>query len=81
MKLPRRNFLHLTADAAALPAVSCFAWAQTYPSQRITMIVPFAPGAFVDIIARVVAEGMLEWGYSGTLRVASHNSSGSGRVR
>jgi glyoxylase-like metal-dependent hydrolase (beta-lactamase superfamily II) len=31
MKLPRRTFLHLAAGAAALPAVSCFAWAQTLP--------------------------------------------------
>src|SRR5262249_24435421 len=28
MKLPRRNFLHLAAAGAALPAVSRFAWAQ-----------------------------------------------------
>jgi len=27
MKLPRRNFLHLAAGAAALPAVSHVAWA------------------------------------------------------
>jgi polar amino acid transport system substrate-binding protein len=31
MKLPRRNFLHLAAGAAALPAVSRIAWAQAYP--------------------------------------------------
>jgi hypothetical protein len=36
MKLPRRNFLHLAAGAAALPAVSRFAFAQAYPS-RIVM--------------------------------------------
>jgi hypothetical protein len=33
MKLPRRNFLHLAVGAAALPAVSRFAWAQPYPSR------------------------------------------------
>ena len=35
MKLPRRQFLHLAAGAAALPAVSRFAWAQTYPSRPV----------------------------------------------
>jgi tripartite-type tricarboxylate transporter receptor subunit TctC len=58
MKLPRRQFLHLAASAATLPAVSSFLWAGTFPSQRITMVVPFAPGAVADIIARIVAEGM-----------------------
>jgi hypothetical protein len=36
MKLPRRNFLHLAAGAAALPTVSRVTWAQAYPS-RIVM--------------------------------------------
>jgi hypothetical protein len=45
MKLPRRQFLHLAAAAAALPAMSRFAWAQTYPTRPITMIVPLAAGA------------------------------------
>jgi tripartite-type tricarboxylate transporter receptor subunit TctC len=58
MKLPRRNFLHLAAGAAALPAASRFAWAQTYPSRRITVVVPFSPGAVADVVARVVADGM-----------------------
>ena len=44
MKLPRRSFLHLTAGAAAFPAVSHIAGAQTYPSRSITMVVPFAAG-------------------------------------
>jgi hypothetical protein len=35
MKLPRRNFLHLAAGAAALPAVSRFARAQAYPSRPV----------------------------------------------
>jgi hypothetical protein len=34
MKLPRRTFLHLAASAAALPAVSRIATAQTYPTRE-----------------------------------------------
>jgi len=44
MKLPRRNFLRLAAGATALPAVSRFARAQTYPSRPVRIIVGFAPG-------------------------------------
>jgi tripartite-type tricarboxylate transporter receptor subunit TctC len=58
MKLPRRKFLQLAAGTAALPVVSRFASAQSYPSQRITMVVPFAAGAAAGTIARLVAEGM-----------------------
>ncbi len=39
MKLPRRNFLHLAAGAAALPAVSRIAWAQAYPSRPVRVVV------------------------------------------
>jgi hypothetical protein len=39
MKLPRRNFLHLVAGAAALPAVSRVAQAQSYPARLVTIIV------------------------------------------
>jgi len=35
MKLPRRNFLHLAAGAAALPVVSRIAWAQAYPTRPV----------------------------------------------
>jgi hypothetical protein len=38
MKLPRRQFLHLTAGAAALSAVSRIAWAQAYPTQPVRVI-------------------------------------------
>ena len=58
MKLPRRNFLHLAAGAAALPAVSRLAWAQSYPSRPVTMIVSSAPGASMDTIGRILAERM-----------------------
>ena len=43
MKLPRRNFLHLAAGAAALPAVSRIARAQAYPSRPVRIVVGFAP--------------------------------------
>jgi tripartite-type tricarboxylate transporter receptor subunit TctC len=54
----RREFLHLAAGAAVLPAVSGIAWAQTYPSRSITMVVPYAPGGGSDAISRNLAERM-----------------------
>jgi hypothetical protein len=58
MKLPRRQFLHLAAGAAALPAVSRIAGAQAYPTRTVTLIVPFAAGGATDVAARVAAEHM-----------------------
>ena len=56
MKLPRRTFLHLAAGAAALPAVSRFAWAQTYPSRPVRFLVPFPAGGPSDVLARLYAQ-------------------------
>jgi len=60
MKLPRRKFLHLAAGAAALPAVSRIARAQTYPTRPVRMIVGFAPGGGNDILARVIGQWLSE---------------------
>jgi tripartite-type tricarboxylate transporter receptor subunit TctC len=55
---PRRRFLGLAAGAAALPAISRIAWAQSYPTRPTTMIVPYAAGSSSDVVGRVVAERM-----------------------
>ncbi len=60
MKLPRRNFLHLTAGAAALPAMSRVARAQTYPSRPVRLIVGFAAGGGYDIVARLIGQWLSE---------------------
>ena len=60
MKLPRRQFLHLAAGAVALPAVSRFAWAQTYPMRPVHMIVGFPAGNASDIVARLIGQSLSE---------------------
>jgi tripartite-type tricarboxylate transporter receptor subunit TctC len=57
MKLPhRRQFLHLAAGAAAVPAVLRVAWAQTYPTRPVRIIVPFAAGGPTDVLAWLASQ-------------------------
>ena len=60
MKLPRRQFLHLAASAAALPAVSRIAWGQAYPSRPVRLIVPVGPAGATDITVRLVGQWLSE---------------------
>ena len=61
MKFPhRRQFMHLAARAAALPAASRLAWAQSYPSRPVHWIVGFAPGGGNDIVARLMGQWLQE---------------------
>jgi tripartite-type tricarboxylate transporter receptor subunit TctC len=56
MAIPRRQFLHLAASAATLPAVSRIARAQTYPTRVVRIFVGFPPGGTVDILARLMGQ-------------------------
>src|SRR5215468_7481434 len=60
MKLPRRNFLHLAAAAAALPATPRIACAETYPSRPVRWIGGFSAGGTTDILARLMAQWLSE---------------------
>jgi len=60
MKLPRRQFLHLAASAAALPGVSRIARAQAYPTRPVRIIVGFVAGGPNDIVARLIGQWLSE---------------------
>jgi tripartite-type tricarboxylate transporter receptor subunit TctC len=60
MKLPRRRFLHIAAGAVAFPAVSSAARAQAYPSRPVRLMVGFAAGQAIDIVARLTAQWLSE---------------------
>jgi len=60
MKLPRRRFLQLAAGAAALPAVTRMAAAQSYPARPLRMIIGYPPGGSADITARLTGQWLSE---------------------
>jgi hypothetical protein len=60
MKLPRRSFLHVAADAAVLPAIARVARAQAYPARPVRLVVGFPPGGSADIVTRIIAQALTE---------------------
>ena len=58
--IPRRQFLHLGAGAAAVPALPRMAWAQSYPTRPVQIIVGYPPGIAPDIIARLMGPWLSE---------------------
>src|SRR5262245_62373013 len=60
MKLPRRQFLHVAAGAATLPAVLRIAKAQAYPAKPVRIVVTFPAGSTSDILARPLAQRLQE---------------------
>ena len=60
MKLRRRQFQRLAASALALPTLARAASAQTYPAQPVHLIVGYAAGQSIDILARLIAQSLSE---------------------
>jgi len=60
MKLPRRNFLHLAAGAAALPTVSRIGWTEAYPSRPVRLVTGFAAAGGSDVVARLIGQWLSE---------------------
>jgi tripartite-type tricarboxylate transporter receptor subunit TctC len=54
MKIPRREFLHLSVAAAGLSVSSGVTMADTYPSRPVRLIVDIPAGLAPDVLARLV---------------------------
>ena len=75
--MQRRSVLQ-AATLASLGPLGQLAWADTYPSKPVRLIVPFAPGGTTDIIARIVSERMQ--GLLGQTMVVDNRAGGGGTV-
>jgi tripartite-type tricarboxylate transporter receptor subunit TctC len=62
MRLPRRQFLKLTAGGTVLPALSLSrgALAQDYPMRPVRIVLGLAPGGSVDIVTRLIGQWLSE---------------------
>ncbi len=60
MKLHRRKFFSAAAAAAVLPAIAGGAWAQSYPSRPVRILVGFPAASATDVVARLIAQAMSE---------------------
>jgi tripartite-type tricarboxylate transporter receptor subunit TctC len=78
LKIPRRQFLHVAAGAAALPVLARGVKAQAYPVRPLRVIVPFAPGGGVDVLARHYAEKLKD--IRGVTVVIENRAGGNGSV-
>jgi tripartite-type tricarboxylate transporter receptor subunit TctC len=78
MKLPRRQFLHLAAAAAALPAACRLATAQSYPRRPVYLIEGFGAGSAPDIVARLIGQSLSE--RFGQTFVVENRAGATGRI-
>src|SRR6266478_10260820 len=78
MKFPRRQFLHLAATAATLPALSRFASAQSYPTRAVHLLEGFGAGGAPDIVARLIGQSLSE--RLGQSFVVENRSGASGNI-
>jgi tripartite-type tricarboxylate transporter receptor subunit TctC len=60
LTLVRRQFLQLAGAVAAVPVLTRVAWSQAYPARSVRVIVPYAAGSSIDVIARLIGQKLSE---------------------